>query len=809
MGIRRQRKLSKEIFFVSPSLTPLLSSLPLPALYSDVHNNNFSGSLWIDIVGSAWLYLDISNNHFDFSLQDLPLMPPTFNASGNCLRGSLRSLVMPHILDLSNNCLSGSLQWHVLAQWFLTGTDFLSIAGNPELPSSSVPRELHVLDLYASYHGYQCPILSFSGLRESFFYDERLFEYELCECGAGTFGVVAEGCQSCALATPGSVQCLGSTTFSIASNYYPYYDDQGRLNTEMCVSNPDFVPEILNPCPAHSALSTFQVATQESCRQGSSGRKCSECMCDADECWFRRGLRCVKCSPAALRLHRASFLLAFALLLALACIIFSALTLLLVRRRTRLLDYGQFDGLPIGLWGTFLFAASHGIPKILIAFVQFTSVLTNWNNVLDTYMLKLFNFDTSGFGFQCVFKEFTQPVPIFLLKILVPLGILVLLWICIGVASVLWRVGRTFFRWKNGNGISTEDLIEKKEGRRLLLQESEEDVMADGEGDDGGADLERHLTATTSAKNVHLIQEDFLQEKDSNPSGETLTSNPSGETLASNPSSHALSVPLQPPQPTTKQQQPQKINQFLRLGVSISTSLVNLFYFGVSMAIISSFFSEHQPNTSDAYMSTFPYLGWTDRRARRLRLVAGLFFVLVPAVPIATAILLIYFKRRLQEPRVRAHIGSLYQAYRPSLFWWDFAGLARKFLVVVAASITSNLALRHWLLVSTFALFLALQVAWQPWKRRVENQMDTLSSLTIIISLVANVKMVGVPDEGTAVLILVARAIMLVFVVVALAVWIWSVVKEKRQFNKRRNSNSSMIRLADDSKEVGDERDLA
>lgn len=679
-------------------------------VYCDFHNNQLTSPSALSIGSTVLKHLDLSNNLLTHHWYQTVSFPGYLNLSHNKLVGSINIEPEWRVLDLSHNLLSGSINWGFLSPAFHSTLKLMSIVNNPLLTPGPIPRQwLRELDFSAPNITYSCKMLSFSGLAESFYYDDALFEYEMCTCNAGSFGVVSVGCQSCAHAMPGSIECLGSRTFSIASNFFPYFDEQGRLNTELCMANPDSTTS--NPCRALPSLSITDVLLGKSCNNGSSERRCSRCICEGAQCWFRRGESCVKCYT--MRLNRVAIVISLSILLCLVAIVTSIILNIVITRRIRRGDEGQLHGLPIGLFGILHFAASHGIPKTLLNFIQFAAALIDWNSAFDAYFLKLSNLDASGFGIQCVFREFTEPLAQLLLKVCVPLGLLVLVWLCIAFAWVLFQISL---------------LVSKRKLKDIISDEKEEEgyLLGINGGNEAKIDEQKTISAT---------------------------------------------------------------KQHLRLGVSLSVSLLNFVYFGVSMALVSSFFSDHQSHTSNYYMRNFPYIGWNDKRAQQVRVVAGVFFFIVPTVPIAMFVLLVLLRSKLQDSRVKSLVGSLYEGYRPSLFWWELINLARKFSVAFVSSLSFKLALRNWLLVTVFASVLALQLLWQPWRRRLENVGDQVASIILIVCIVANMKnAVGVTGGPT--LLIIARILIVVFIVGAAIVWIWSVITEIKAFrNKAKETN--------------------
>lgn len=613
--------------------------------------------------------------------------------------------------DLSFNNLSGRVDWRSVSAAFQTSLVFLSIIGNPGLSPSPVPPFLEPLNTSTPYDGFSCAVLSFSGFRESFFYDESLFQYQTCLCGAGTFGSVKDGCQSCDGAMPGSVECLGGSSFAISSNFYPYYDSNGTLCTELCVSNPDLIPEEVNPCPSGETHGTLDVynGNPALCRTGATGRRCSECICSMNEteaCYFKKSHYCARCSSSSTSLKEGFFLALLAVVLIIGVVVVSGIFAFLVKRRMENGDEGQNFGLPIGFFGILQFFITHGIIKVVIQFVQFASELTSWNGAINAYFLRLSNFDVSGFGVQCVFREFTRPVPMFMLKLSVGFGLLALLWICVGLAAATVIILKRYKSVKHPKTADKDICIQPNDGI-----DPDEDV---------------HPRRICSEK---------------------------------------------------------MMIQFTRFGVSLSLTLVNLFYFGVSTTIISAFFSDSQLGTSNVFMSLHPYIPWSDSRAKHVRIVAGLFFFFVPLVPIGTLVLLIIFRHRRDELRVKSYIGALFRFYRPSVFWWEMVLLTRKFLVASLASIATHQSLRSWLIATCLGAFLILQLYVRPWKRRVENLIDEAASVVLMIALFAHMK-TPIGDTGGGRLLVIGRVMMALFVVVALAIWLWNVFEEVKQFHR-------------------------
>ncbi|GAM24313.1 hypothetical protein SAMD00019534_074880 [Acytostelium subglobosum LB1] len=284
--------------------------------YLNLRNNRLFGSIPSSLEKCINLSrIDISENEFNCTLTEL--MGPIrwipylsiLTANNNNISGGFNEdmfwdqdnerelLTSLFILDLSHNKLNGPLSdylsWMLsLSQMDLSNNNFEGVIpdvlnylselyfdnnnlSSPDgrLPAFMVPSKNYVK---MDQDNFVCPTILGKDSEMMIKLDPKYFNYSLCSCITGTFGVNGT-CKVC----PENAQCPGNgTSIIIPSGYFP-------LPT---VEQPDYLLQ----CPISNFGTTSCNPSSSSnftCKPGFTDRLCSRCQ----DRFFLRGADCVKC----------------------------------------------------------------------------------------------------------------------------------------------------------------------------------------------------------------------------------------------------------------------------------------------------------------------------------------------------------------------------------------------------------------------------------------------------------------------------------------------------------------------------------
>lgn len=167
-----------------------------------------------------------------------------------------------------------------------------------------------------------------------------------------------------------------------------------KLETETCLVSTAQIWSGISNCHGFTETATpgnFGNAFKEQCANGSTGRLCSECICNttAGDCWFWRDPVCVKCPfvlPLSVSISLAVGL--FSLIMG-TCIILSAVVLHFKRRQ----NLTSHSNLPKSkrFLARLLHLTTLGNVSILITFLQLLIAITEWNSYAKAKWLGLIN----------------------------------------------------------------------------------------------------------------------------------------------------------------------------------------------------------------------------------------------------------------------------------------------------------------------------------------------------------------------------------------------------------------------------------
>ena len=219
----------------------------------------------------------------------------------------------------------------------------------------------------------------------------------------------------------------------------------------------------------------------------------------------------------------------------------------------------------------------------------------------------------------------------------------------------------------------------------------------------------------------------------------------------------------------------------LALLSSFSITVVKFLYFGAALTAHQYLFSR-RASTGVVYSQAEPWMKATE--AKKLVLVS------IPALlifdfglPVAFIVLCWKVRKHINLPSVQIYFGSLFETYHPRCFWWELVTTLKKLsIALVLKAFSSSDAIQSAMVVSILSGSLVLQVMLNPWRRKVENLFDTVSSL-LLISALLSTRPSALSNTGGVVWYIVV--ISGLFVIASVGMVLWQTLTGKTEYEKR------------------------
>lgn len=173
------------------------------------------------------------------------------------------------------------------------------------------------------------------------------------------------------------------------------------------------------------------------------------------------------------------------------------------------------------------------------------------------------------------------------------------------------------------------------------------------------------------------------------------------------------------------------------LFVSVSLTALRFFYFETALTAHEYLFSSSQPWTSVKYVLNHPWMKYEDA----LPLIGAsiplvLIFDLI--LPLAFLFLCWKVRYRLYKREVSIYVGTLFDNFSKSCFWWEIVSILRKLAIaLVLQGISPSDAFQPALIVTILIGAQFMQVSLAPWRRRAENFADNISAALLVGSMLA------------------------------------------------------------------------
>ena len=172
------------------------------------------------------------------------------------------------------------------------------------------------------------------------------------------------------------------------------------------------------------------------------------------------------------------------------------------------------------------------------------------------------------------------------------------------------------------------------------------------------------------------------------------------------------------------------------LIISSSISAIKVFYFGAALASHRYLFYTIQRSTGIKYSLNRPWMLYSDALPL---IIISLPALLIFDFVIPALFIFLCWKHRsnAQSPQVMMYFSSLFEGYNPRVYWWELVMTLQKlWIALIIQAFPTNNAWQWILIVLILSATLALQAYLNPWKRKIENIADNISTLLLIAALI-------------------------------------------------------------------------
>jgi hypothetical protein len=692
-------------------LSGTLPTLSLPnLLILRLTNNSFTGRF--SLFTPELVQLEIANNQFQFHMKSIyhMMLLSEIRASNNFIYGSLTEdlsrLTALRTLDLRNNSLDSSFDLLELARIFRQKQlQTVRIENNPSLPIFyHVPPEAQLgradTQRPSSLAPHVvCHDLTFSNLPLEFSFDEWLFDWIQCDCAPdGYFGVPPSRCALC----PEAFVCNG-TDLSFPANTFVYIDstvsslDQNHIEAQEANKRDPAESKFFHFLAETCLLSVFdtdsnchglsttktQVDTMlrnpkdffgAQCAVGSRGRLCSECVCD----------------PPSSGADSAN-----------SCYFSRGNTCIKCEH-----VYDWHKTVPIALTLIIIGTLLLSVPMYWVLESRRELKESKWED------LSIFKRALN----RCTFALDLGFIPI------------VVTFLQLMAELTKWDkfVIRSYAKLLNGQteavGLPCLFPFASAPLAKLLIQLfiPLAAILAVSTSI-GLAEIATRLKRRC-AKRATPFEED----------GHSESNDPQSENDGGYDSS---SQTLDIIRPTGQSKTTYVEYPMGALLSSVLISVTQFFYFGTALTSLEYFFYESQAGTREHYVLSVPWMLYSSASSLRYVSISwALGFVL--GIPIAFVVICYKVRHKVGAPSLAIYFGTLFSRYNKPFFWWEIVNVLRKLIIaIILRTINPTSAMQSACAIVVLGAVQLAQTTFQPWKMRVENIIDHLSSMLLISSL--------------------------------------------------------------------------
>lgn len=173
------------------------------------------------------------------------------------------------------------------------------------------------------------------------------------------------------------------------------------------------------------------------------------------------------------------------------------------------------------------------------------------------------------------------------------------------------------------------------------------------------------------------------------------------------------------------------------LFTSVALSVLKFFYLGTALAAHEYLFSSTQAGSGTKYVQNHPWM--------KYEAAIPLIGVSIPwlvtfdfVLPLLFVLLCWRVRKTFKKPEVAVYFGTFFETFSARCFWWEIVNIYKKLAItLIVQGIADSSALQSSFAVSILAGMLFVQFSLQPWKRSLENSLDSLSSLILIGATIA------------------------------------------------------------------------
>lgn len=430
-----------------------------------IAHNYYSGSLFSPRLPLT--QVDISHNRYTFEISELFGLPllTTIDASNNFIHGSLVLSELPNLqaANFGNNLLDIEPDFASLrTQYRISPTMQLNISNNPiptitDLNSTGLIRGTESAPSKNFSSTVICYELHYPDVGSKLLvYDEWLFGYQQCDCRPGHFGSPANGfCIACP--SEGVFSCGAREALVMSSSFAVMLGkDKGNSNvSQLALETESCLVTTIQTLSGKSNCKGIRISAdhlirpnmsvekilETQCDQGSDGRLCSRCQCNATgegECWFLRGATCSKCR----HVFSLSTSIPITLSILMIAVVIMTVIMAIVLRHKRKQSLKPFNKMPLfkRIFYRVLHLTTLGNVSILITFLQLLLAFTEWDAHFLNSVLGTLNGVNEGLGLRCFFPFLSDPLWMLLLQLSVPFIVLIMIATSVGLGSLI--VGR-------------------------------------------------------------------------------------------------------------------------------------------------------------------------------------------------------------------------------------------------------------------------------------------------------------------------------------------------------------------------------
>jgi hypothetical protein len=186
------------------------------------------------------------------------------------------------------------------------------------------------------------------------------------------------------------------------------------------------------------------------------------------------------------------------------------------------------------------------------------------------------------------------------------------------------------------------------------------------------------------------------------------------------------------------------------------------------------FFASVQVHSGLKYVQAHPWMLYDDARSLRGLSIPWLVMIVI-GLPLDFIVFAWHVRHKSSSPVVTLYVGSLFQRYRQSVFWWEIVNVVKKLTIaLLIRGISASNLLQVALITLAICVPLAIQASVRPWRRYWENVADLVGSVLLVSSLGASTRSLPV--------FYMVLSLDAIYVVTLLSMILWHLVTSKTEY---------------------------